>query len=53
MSNGSGTNHFQALADSFVVGVKSLHKKYLTLEAALGAFQGALGQDTIKLLQKD
>ncbi|KAF8240372.1 hypothetical protein L208DRAFT_1374396 [Tricholoma matsutake] len=43
-----------SLADSFVVGVKCAgHKKYSTLEAALGAFQAALALDTVKLLSKD
>jgi hypothetical protein len=47
-------HHLQALADSFVTGVKcSVRKKYSTLEAALNAFQVALSTDTVKLLQKD
>ncbi|KAF8219433.1 hypothetical protein L208DRAFT_1383011 [Tricholoma matsutake] len=43
-----------ALADSFVMGVKcSMQKKYLTLEAELGAFHAVLGLDTVKVLLKD
>ncbi|KAF8233975.1 hypothetical protein L208DRAFT_1377072 [Tricholoma matsutake] len=31
----------------------SVHKKYMSFEAALGTFQGAVGLDTVKLLSKD
>lgn len=53
-TDGSWTYCLQALADSFVMGVKcSVRKKYSSLESALGALQSALSIDTIKLLQKN
>jgi hypothetical protein len=52
--NGLRTDRFQALADSFVTGVKcSSRKKYPSLEAAIAAFQAALVLDNVKILSKD